>query len=105
MTTNDSENLNPSIFFNRILLQSSQYSSSNPQQTRLQSDAEKLLINFASLFAQELVSKSSSIAQRRIGTSSSLTSININDVNFVLKYQWPIYDSSAYNQIPENKIN
>ncbi|CAF0829607.1 unnamed protein product [Rotaria sordida] len=104
MTTNDLENLIPSSLFTRILLQSGQYSSSsNAQQPTLQSDTEKLLINFASLFAQELVSKSSSIAQRRIGTSSSSsTTININDVNFVLKHQWPIYDSSSYNQISEN---
>jgi hypothetical protein len=100
MTTNNSEDLIPSAFFTRILLQSGQYSSINSQQPTLQSDTEKLLVNFASLFAQELVLKSSSIAQRRIGTSS--TSININDVNFVLKHQWPIYDSSSYNQISEN---
>jgi histone H3/H4 len=97
MTTNNSEDLIPSAFFTRILLQSRQYSSSNSQQATLESDAEKLLVNFASLFAQELVSKSSSIAQRRTGTS-----INLNDVNFVLKNQWPIYDNSSYNQISEN---
>jgi hypothetical protein len=101
MTTNNLEDLIPSALFTRILLQSGQYSSSNPQQPILQPDAEKLLVNFASLFAQELVSKSSSVAQRRIGTSSS-SSININDVNFVLKHQWPLYDNSAYNQIPKN---
>jgi histone H3/H4 len=97
MTTNNSEDLIPSAFFTRILLQSRQYSSSNSQQATLESDAEKLLVNFASLFAQELVSKSSSITQRRTGTS-----INLNDVNFVLKNQWPIYDNSSYNQISEN---
>ncbi|CAF1994021.1 unnamed protein product [Rotaria magnacalcarata] len=101
MTTNNTEDLIPSAFFNRILLQSGQYSSSNPQQPLLQPDAEKLLVNLASLFAQELVSKSSSATQRRIGTSSS-TSIKENDVNFVLKHQWPIYDSSSYNKIPES---
>jgi histone H3/H4 len=101
MITNNTEDLIPSALFTRILLQSGRYSSSNPQQPVLQSDAEKLLINFASLFAQELVSKSSSVAQRRIETSSS-TSINKNDVNFVLKHQWPIYDSSSYNQTPKN---
>jgi hypothetical protein len=100
MTTNKSEDLNPSAFFTQILLQSGQYSSTNPQQPTLQSDAEKLLINFASLFAEELVTKSSSIAQRR--TETSANSININDVNFVLKHQWPIYDNSSYNQISEN---
>lgn len=100
MTTNNTEDLIPSTFFTRILLQSGQYSSTNSQQPTLQSDAEKLLVNFASLFAQELVSKSSSIAQRRTGTSNN--SININDVNFVLKHQWPIYDSSSYHQISEN---
>jgi len=100
MTTNKSEDLNPSAFFTQILLQSGQYSSTNPQQPTLQSDAEKLLINFASLFAEELVTKSSSIAQRR--TETSVNSININDVNFVLKHQWPIYDNSSYNQISEN---
>jgi len=100
MTTNKSEDLNSSAFFTRILLQSGQYSSTNSQQPTLQPDAEKLLVNFASLFAQELVSKSSSIAQRR--TETSTNSININDVNFVLKHQWPIYDSSSYNQISEN---
>jgi hypothetical protein len=99
MTTNNPENdLNSSAFFTRILLQSGQYSSSNPpQQPVLQSDAEKLLVNLASLFAQELVFKSSSATERRSGNS-----INLNDVNFVLKHQWPIYDSSSYNQIPEN---
>jgi len=99
MTTNKSEDLNPSAFFTQILLQSGQYSSTNPQQPTLQSDAEKLLINFASLFAEELVTKSSSIAQRR--TETSVNSININDVNFVLKHQWPLYDNSAYNQLPK----
>ena len=99
MTTNNLEDLIPSALFTRILLQSGQYSSSNPQQPILQSDAEKLFTNFASLFAQELVAKSSSIAQNRLGTS---TSINIHDVNFVLKHQWPLYDSSSYNQITEN---
>jgi hypothetical protein len=99
MITNNTEDLIPSALFTRILLQSGQYSPSNSQQPVLQPDAEKLLINFASLFAQELVSKSSSVAQRR--TESSSPSININDVNFVLKHQWPIYDSSSYNQIPE----
>lgn len=106
MATNDSEDLIPSVLFNRILLQSGQYSlssSTNPvQPPTLQSDAEKLLIKLASLFAQELVSKSSSVAQRRIGTSSSSNPINIDDVNFVLKHQWPIYDSSSYNQMSED---
>jgi hypothetical protein len=101
MTTNNPENdLNSSAFFTRILLQSGQYSSSNLQQQQqpvLQSNAEKLLVNLASLFAQELVFKSSSATERRSGSS-----INLNDVNFVLKHQWPIYDSSSYNQIPEN---
>jgi len=101
MTTNKSEDLNPSAFFTRILLQSGQYSSTNSQQPILQSDAEKLLVNFASLFAEELVTKSSSFAQRRTETSA-VNSININDVNFVLKHQWPIYDNSSYNQISEN---
>ena len=101
MTTSDSEELAPSAVFTRILLQSGHYSSSNSKQPTLQSDAEKLLVNFASLFAKELVSKSSSIAQRRTGTSSS-SSINVNDVNFVLKHQWPVYDSSSYNKICEN---
>ncbi len=97
MTTNDnSDNLNSSEFFTQILLQSGQYSSSNPPPI-LQSDTEKLLVNLGSLFAQELVFKSSSATQNRSGNS-----INLNDVNFVLKHQWPIYDSSLYNQIPEN---
>jgi hypothetical protein len=100
MTTTNTEDRIPSDFFTKILLQSGRYSSSNSQPPTLQGDAEKLLIDFASLFAQELVSKSSSVAQRRTGSSSA--SININDVNFILKHQWPIYDSSSYNQIPEN---
>lgn len=103
MITEESEELIPSVLFNRILLQSSKYSSANPQQPTLELDAEKLLVNLASLFAQELVSQSSSAAQRRIGTSSSSStnSIKINDVNFVLKHQWPLYDSSSYSQVPE----
>lgn len=99
MTTNNSEDCIPSVFFNQILLQSRSYSQQQQQPT-LQSDTEKLLVNFASLFAQELVSKSSLIAQRR--TDKIDKSIHINDVNFVLKHQWPIYDSSSYNQISEN---
>ena len=96
ITNNSDEDLIPSAFFTQTLLQSGQYSSTNRQQPTLQSDAEKLLVNFASLFAKELVTKSSSVAQRRVETS---TSININDVNFVLKHQWPTYDSSSYNQV------
>ncbi|CAF0965355.1 unnamed protein product [Adineta steineri] len=99
MTTNNFEKLSPSDLFTQILLQSGQYSSSNSQQPVLESDAEKLLINFAELFAKELVSQSSSVAQRRSETS---TSIKLNDVNFVLKHQWPIYDNSSYNQISKN---
>ncbi len=99
MTTNNSDEPNSSAFFTQIILQSGQYSSSNnpEQQPVLQSDAEKLLVNIASLFAKELVLKSSSATQRRSGNS-----INLNDVNFVLKHQWPIYDSSLYSQIHEN---
>jgi hypothetical protein len=97
MTTNNFDDLNSSDLFTRILLQSGQYSSLNSQKPTLESNAEKLLSNCASLFAQELVAKSSLATQQRQGTS-----INLNDVNFVLKNQWPIYDSSAYNQILEN---
>ncbi|CAF4339771.1 unnamed protein product, partial [Adineta steineri] len=93
MTTNNFEKLSPTDLFTQILFQSGQYSSSNSQQPILESDAEKLLINFAELFAEELVSQSSSVAQRRSETS---TSIKLNDVNFVLKHQWPIYDNSSY---------
>ncbi|CAF0825029.1 unnamed protein product [Adineta steineri] len=99
MTTNNFEKLSPTDLFTQILLQSGQYSSSNSQQPVLESDAEKLLINFAELFAKELVSQSSSVAQRR---SETTTSIKLNDVNFVLKHQWPIYDNSSYNQISKN---
>ena len=115
MATNISEDLIPSTFFSRILLQSGQYSSSNPlqRQPTLETGAEKLLVKFATLFAQELVSKSSTIAQQRTrsssfstttttSSSSSSTAIHINDVNFVLKHQWPLYDSSSYNKISEN---
>ncbi|CAF4340186.1 unnamed protein product, partial [Adineta steineri] len=93
MTTNNFEKLSPTDLFTQILLQSGQYSSSNSQQPILEADVEKLLINFAELFAKELVSQSSSVAQRRSETS---TSIKLNDVNFVLKHQWPIYDNSSY---------
>ncbi|CAF0823382.1 unnamed protein product [Adineta steineri] len=99
MTTNNFEKLSPTDLFTQILLQSGQYSSSNLQQPILEADVEKLLINFAELFAKELVSQSSSVAQRRSETS---TSIKLNDVNFVLKHQWPIYDNSSYNQISKN---
>lgn len=92
MSTNNFENLNSSNLFTEILLQSGQYSiRNNNQQKLIQSDTEQLLVNLAELFAKELVSKSSSTAQARRGHS-----IELKDVNFVLKHHWPIYDSSAY---------
>ncbi|UJR31368.1 hypothetical protein I4U23_018862 [Adineta vaga] len=97
MTTNNREDLPSAAFFTRILLQSGQYSSS----PTLESDTEKLLVNFATLFAQQLVSKSSAAAVASRRTQKS-TSITLNDVNFVLKHQWPIYDSSSYNKISQN---
>ncbi|CAF1015782.1 unnamed protein product [Adineta ricciae] len=92
MTTNNRGNLHSSDFFTRILLQSGQYTSP----PTLESDAEKLLVHFATLFAQQLVSKSSLAATAR--RTPKPTPINLNDVNFVLKHQWPVYDSSSYNQ-------
>ena len=97
-TNNLDDDRSPSAFFTRILLQSGRYSASNPQQQPgLQGDAEGLLVKFASLFAQDLVSKASRAAQNRSGHS-----IHLNDVNFVLKHQWPIYDSSSYHRVAEN---
>lgn len=99
-TANDDlEDLEPSAFFARILRQST---PSNRQQSLLQADTEKLLVQCASLFAQELVSQSASVAQRRSDKSSSSTAIRIDDVKFVLKHQWPVYDSSSYNRIAEH---
>ena len=97
MSTNNFEDLNSSAVFTRILLQSGQYSTANSQPPVLQPDAEKVLVELANLFARELVSQASSATQRRQGSS-----IHRDDVNFVLKHQWPIYDSSAYHPLPEN---
>ena len=97
MSTNNIEDLNSSDLFTRILLQSNQYSLDHSPPPVLQPDAEKLLVQLANLFAEELVSQTSSASQIRQGHS-----IDLNDVNFVLKHRWPIYDSSAYHQIPEH---
>lgn len=96
MSTNNFEDLNSSAVFTRILLQSHDYSLDHSPSPVLQSDAEKLLVQLANLFAEELVSQASSATQRRQGNS-----IDLNDVNFLLKHRWPIYDSSAYHQISE----
>ena len=98
-TSTDSEDLAPSAFFTQIMLQSGPCTSSNRQQPMLQADAEKLLVQCASLFAQELVAKSASVAQRR---PQGHAAIRIDDVNFVLKHQWPIYDASSTDGIVEN---
>ena len=98
-TSTDSEDLAPSAFFTQIILQSGSRASSNRQQPILQADAEKLLVQCASLFAQELVAKSASVAQQR---PDGRASIRIDDVNFVLKHQWPIYDASSIDGIAEN---
>ena len=95
-TTATFEDLLPSQCFTRILLQSGQYSSST--QPILESKTEKLLVQIASRFAEELVAKADLAAQRRTEHGS----IQINDVEFVLKHHWPIYDSSSYDQIKKS---
>jgi hypothetical protein len=100
--SDDLEDLEPSAFFTRILRQSGSTSSSIRQQPVLQAETEKILVRCASLFAHELVSKSASVAQRRAEKSSSAAAIRIDDVNFVLKHQWPVYDSSSYSRVTEH---
>jgi hypothetical protein len=107
-TVTELEDLCPSACFTRILLQSGQYSlSTSQQQPCLQADAEKLLVQCATLFARELVSKSAAVenlSRSRTNDNHEQTepltmSIRLKDVDFVLKHQWPIYHSASYNQL------
>lgn len=85
--------------FQEILRQSEPFSTSNRQQPTLQTDTEKLLVHCASLFAKELVSKSSIVAKNRKQKNSI---ISADDVRFVLKNDWKVYDSTSFNKIDQN---
>ena len=65
----------------------------------LDANAEKLVERLAELFAEELVSKADDVAQRRVTEDRS---IEKEDVEFVLKHRWTLYDPSAYFQTKKN---
>jgi hypothetical protein len=102
VTIAEPEDLTVSACFTRILLQSAHYSPSADQQSPLDKDTSKLLVHCASLFVQHLVNEAATAAHHRQTndqTSAAISSpISLDDVNFVLKHRWPVYDSSAYVQ-------
>lgn len=65
----------------------------------LDANAEKLVERLAEMFAEELVSKADDVAQRRV---TQCRSIEKEDVEFVLKHRWTLYDPSAYFQTKKN---
>lgn len=87
--TKQFEDRSTSECFQQILSQTTN------RQISIDVETEKLLGRLAEFFAEELVKKSDDVAQHRTKNNGG-QSIEKKDVEFVLKNQWKLYDSSAY---------